>query len=197
VKALHLAAVALAAAALTGCASQQIGAHQPSLDTVQVLRQANIPNVSVGEFKRAPELPAAHDKSVSVRLSTISSPAAGSFAAYLRESLITELRTAGKYDASAPTVINGQLTLNELNAAGASTGNSKVAARFSVSRGGAVVYDKVITAQHEWSSSFIGAIAIPEAINQYTHMYARLIEQLFGDQEFTGALVTASASRSD
>ena len=187
-KALPLVAVLLAAAALTGCASQQIGAHQSSLSTVELVRKASIASVGVGEFKAAPELPAAHDKSVSLRLSTISSPTAGSFAAYLRESLITELRTAGKYDAAASTVINGQLTHNELNAAGASTGKSKVAARFAVSRGGTVVYDKLITAQHEWSSSFIGAIAIPEAINQYTNMYTRLIEQLFGDQEFTAAL---------
>ena len=118
-KALHLAAVLLAVAALTGCASQPIGAHQSTLSTVELVRKATITSVSVGEFTPAPELPAAHDKSVSVRLSTISSPTAGSFAAYLRESLVTELRTAGKYDAAASTVINGQLTHNELNAAGA------------------------------------------------------------------------------
>jgi hypothetical protein len=187
-KAWSLAAVILVAAALTGCASQPIGAHQPSLSTVQALRQANIPSIAVGEFKPGPELPAAHDKSVSVRLSTISSPTAGSFAAYLRESLVTELNTAGKYDAGAPTTIKGQLTHNELNGSGASTGSSKVAARFAVSRGAVVVYDKQITAEHEWASSFIGAIAIPEAINQYTQMYTRLIELLFGDKEFIAAL---------
>ena len=90
--------------------------------------------------------------------------------------------------------MSGCATHNKLNAAGASTGNSKVAARFAVSRSGKVVYDKLITAQREWSSSFIGAIAIPEAINQYTHMYTRLIEQLFGDEEFTTALATGEGT---
>jgi hypothetical protein len=194
VKALYLVAAVLAAAALTGCASQPLGAHQSSLSTVELVRKAPVASVSVGEFKPAAELPAGRDKSVSVRLSTISSPTGDSFAAYLRESLITELRTAGKYDDGASTRISGQLTHNELNAAGASTGNSKVAARFAVSRGGKVVYDKLITAQHEWSSSFIGAIAIPEAINQYTHMYTRLIEQLFGDEEFATALAAGEGT---
>ena len=60
------------------------------------------------------------------------------------------------------------------NTAGASTGNSKVVARFAVSRSGTVVYDKLITAQHD--------------------MYTRLIEQLFGDQEFKASLAAGEGN---
>jgi len=83
---------------------------------------------------------------------------------------------------------SGQLAQNELNAGGMSKADSTVAAKFVVTRGGSSVYDKLISATHEWDSSFVGAIAIPEAINQYTQMYARLLDKLFADEEFKKAV---------
>ena len=84
----------LAASVLTGCATGPIGAHQPNLATVQSLRQSNMAPTSVGEFVPAPALKT--DKSVSVRGSSLSSPSANSFSAYLKDALIQDLRSAGK-----------------------------------------------------------------------------------------------------
>jgi hypothetical protein len=180
--------VLLAASVLTGCATGPIGAHQPNMATVQTLRQSNMGATSVGEFVPAPALKAGRDKSVSVRGSSLKSPSASSFSAYLKDSLIQDLRSAGKYDPAAGTVISGQLTQNDLNAGGISKADATVAAKFVVTRGGASVYDKSISATHEWDSSFVGAIAIPEAINQYTQMYSRLLDKLFADEEFKKAV---------
>ena len=186
-KAWHVS-VLLAAGALAGCATGPIGAHQPSMSNIQTLRASTLAPASVGEFAPATELPAARDKSVSVRGSTLSSPTSGSFSAYLKEALVADLRSAGKYDPAARIVISGQLAKNELNAGGVSTASSTIAAKFAVTREGATLYDKLISASHEWPSSFVGAIAIPEAINQYTEMYSRLLEKLFADEEFKAAL---------
>lgn len=180
--------VLVAALALTGCATGPIGAHQSSMETVQTLRQSNMGAASVGEFVPAPTLQAGRDKSVSVRGSSLKSPSANSFSAYLRDSLVQDLRSAGKYDPAAGTVITGQLTQNELNAGGFSKADATVGAKFVVTRGGTSIYDKSISATHEWESSFIGAIAIPEAINQYTQMYSRLLDKLFADEEFRKAV---------
>jgi hypothetical protein len=181
----------LAASVLTGCATGPIGAHQPSLATVQSLRQSNMAPMSVGEFVPAATLKAGRDKSVSVRGSSLKSPSADSFSAYLKDALIQDLRSAGKYDAAAATAISGQLAQNELNAAGVSKADATVAARFVVTRNGTSVFEKLVTAAHEWDSSFMGAIAIPEAINQYTQMYARLLDKLFADEEFKKAVAPA------
>ena len=178
----------LAASVLTGCATGPIGAYQPNLATVQSLRQSSMAPTSVGEFVPAATLKAGRDKSVSVRGSSLSSPSANSFSAYLKDALIQDLRSAGKYDAAAGTAISGQLTQNDLNAGGVSKADATVAAKFVVMRNGASVYDKLVSVAHEWDSSFIGAIAIPEAINQYTQMYARLLEKLFADEDFKKAV---------
>jgi hypothetical protein len=182
--------VLLAAAVLTGCATGPIGAHQPNLATVQTLRQSNMAPASVGEFLPAATLKAGRDKSVSVRGSSLKSPSANSFSAYLRDALIESLRTAGKYDPAAATAISGQLAQNDLNAGGVSKADSAIAAKFVVTRNGSSVYDKLISVAHEWDSSFVGAIAIPEAINQYTQMYTRLLDKLFADEEFKRAVAS-------
>jgi hypothetical protein len=180
--------VLLAASVLAGCATGPIGAHQPSMAIVQSLRQSNMAPASVGEFVPAATLKAGRDQSVSVRGSSVKSPSANSFAAYLKDALIQDLRAAGKYDAAAGTAISGQLTQNDLNAGGISKADATVAAKFVVTRNGTSVYDKLISVAHEWDSSFVGAIAIPEAINQYTQMYTRLLDKLFADEEFRKAV---------
>jgi hypothetical protein len=178
----------LAAGGLTGCATGPIGAHQSSNETVQSLRHSSMAPASVGEFVPAADLPAGRDKSVSVRGSTLSSPSSGSFAAYLKDALVSDLRSAGKYDAGSGTVISGQLTHNELNAGGMSTANSTLAAKFTVRREGATVFEKLISETREWESSFMGAIAIPNAINNYTEMYSRLLKKFYDDEEVKAAL---------
>jgi hypothetical protein len=178
----------LVASALGGCASGPLGAHQPSMDNVLVLRQPEMGSAAVGAFVLAPGAKAAIDKGVSVRGSVLRSPVDDSFAAFLGDSLRVELQAAGKLDPASTTVISGQLTKNELHAAGVSTADATLAARFIVRRSGASVYEKLLSEQRTWPSSFVGAVAIPEAINQYTEMYTKLLAQLFADPQFKAAV---------
>jgi hypothetical protein len=51
-----------------------------------------------------------------------------------------------------------------------------------------VVYEKEIAAEASWESSFVGAIAIPAAMNQYGALYKTLVSKLVDDPDFRRAL---------
>lgn len=181
--------IALIAASVTlqGCAAISLGAHQPSMDTVVLLRDSGISKLDVGTFSPSPTLPAAADKSVSVRGSTLRPPDKPSFALYLRQSLIADLTAAGKFEPAAPVRVQAELTENKLNAAGASSASAELAATFRVTRNEQLIYEKKFVESPVWKSSFVGAIAFPEAVNHYTESYSQLLLQLYRDDAFIKA----------
>jgi hypothetical protein len=180
-------ALAMLAALTTGCARVPMAPHQPSLDSLQVLRQVPMAPVGVGAFALAAGKDAAIDKSVTARAVTVFSPNQDSFAQYLREALIVELKSAGKLDESSATQVHGWLTTNELSASGVTIGTGALGADFAVRRGGRELYRREIVERAEWKSSFIGVEAIPEAINQYDLLYRKLVVRLVSDPEFQAA----------
>lgn len=173
---------------LTGCAQLQMGAPSPSVDNIQKAKASGMAPASLGEFKPVAGKPANFDAGLDVRSNTLSSPVEGSFAKYLKETLATELKAAGLYDAGSTTVIQGQLTQSDL-AVPVSQGSGTLAARFVVLRAGRTVYDKELKASASWESSFVGAVAIPAAVNEYTGLYRKLVGQLLDDPAFRQAVV--------
>jgi len=183
----RLLAVAALSTVLCGCVTVKVGDHQPSLDTVSGLRDSGIAALNVGDFKLARGAKPDMDKGVSARGTPVDPPQGQTFSAYLRNALITDLKSAGKYDPQSPLSVQGELTANELHAAGISTASAVLAARFRVMRGDQAVYDKVLKQEQSWESSFMGAVAIPDAINHYGAQYAALLAQLYADTDFRQA----------
>jgi hypothetical protein len=177
--------VAIYTLALTGC-SQVPLAYEPSLKNIETLKASNMAPATTGTFALAPGLPSSLDQSVSARASTVVSPNNNSFALFLKDALTKELVAAGKFDPHSPVVINGLLTKNSLDAP-IGTGKGVLAAKFSVTRNGNSVYEKELQETAEWKSGFLGAEAIPRAINEYTTLYKKLISQLFNDDNFKKA----------
>src|SRR5690606_487165 len=105
---------------------------------------------------------------------TLRPPGGDSFSKYLGDCLATELRAAGKFDAASGLVVSGLLTESRVSS-GVPTGEAALAATFIVTRDGARVYEKTLSVRSTWESSVIGAVAIPDAINQYTALYGRLV----------------------
>ncbi|MCJ0763506.1 hypothetical protein [Variovorax terrae] len=186
-----LYAMTLSMALLTGCARLKLSPPSASADNIQAARTANLPPLSVGEFSLAAGLPKSLDLSVSIRGSTLYSPYQDSLAKYLQETLRAELTGAGLLDPASATMVSGQLMQNTVEA-GADRGNATLGARFKLVREGQTVYDKTLTASDNWPSSFIGAVAIPEAVNRYTSLYRKLVNQLLKDSEFIQATKRAS-----
>jgi hypothetical protein len=175
---------AFACMALTGCMQMPMS-YQPTLKNIEAIKTPNMAAVNVGTFVLAPGKPASLDTTISARGST-AVPPEGSFSKFLKSALIQDLRAAGKYDPKSTIVINGLLTENSLEAP-IGTGKGALGAKFSVNRDGATVYQKELNEKAEWPSAFIGAEAIPTALNQYASLYKKLLGKLFGDADFQKA----------
>ena len=169
-----------------GCA-QTLGSHQTSLQAVEMLRSGNIPLMRVGQFALASGRPLSMDKSVGIRSVSLSSPDDGSFAEYLGKALETDLRAAGKLDPNSSLVIKGLLTDSDVSA-GIADGTASLGARFTLLRDDTTVFDKALIVRSKWGSSFVGAIAIPDAINHYSSLYEELVLRLLADEDFKLAL---------
>jgi len=171
---------------LAGCGSVSLAQHQASVEAIQSLRSGDLVPLNVGTFVKDAKLPAKADRSVVSRSVTVTSPDGGSFALYLGNVLKTDLEAAGKLDQQSGAVVQGVLTKNDLST-GIGTGTGTLGARFTLTRNGTAVYDKDLVAQQLWDGNFIGAIAIPEAINHYQSLYKDLVEKLLSDEEFRKA----------
>jgi hypothetical protein len=174
--------VCVAAVALTGCAVVA-PPYQATNDNVRSLQTLPGGMVSLGQFTaKSPDL-----NHLSIRASSYNSPFNDSFAEYLKAALGSELEAAGKLDPKAPVVITGELQTNSLDPA-IGTGNAHISARIVIKRGNDVVFDKVVHGDSEWESSFIGAIAIPMARQQYGETMKKLLANLFSDPGFKKVL---------
>jgi hypothetical protein len=167
---------------LTGC-SAVAPAYQPSIDNTRALQQLPDRKVSVGTFTaRTPEL-----NHISLRGGAFNSPFNDSYAEYLKAALRSELESAGKLDSTAQVTITGELLENALDAA-IGTGTARISARIMVTRGKDKVFDKIVVGTSSWDSSFMGAVAIPAARQNYADTMKKLLAQLFSDPDFRAAL---------
>lgn len=181
------AAMLLVAGALVGCAAVKMPAPTASVASVEALRGTPLVMAGVGRFALAPGRPADMDRTLGGLRGSSVGPASGSFAQQLKDQLIADLRAAGLHDAASKVVIEGELTDSRVDAA-IGTGTGRLAARFVVRRDGATVFDKEVAVEEQWESSFIGAVALPAAINHYTAFYPALTRKLFADADFQAAL---------
>jgi hypothetical protein len=181
-----LAGAMLACLLASGCATKAPG-YQTSVDNVHTLAGLGPVRAAVGTVK-LDEKNAESLNRLSARAMSIEPPYAGGYAEYLAEALRADLGAAGKLDPKAPKSINAVMTANNLDASGISTGSAEVAARFTVTERGRVLYDRQLEAKHEWESSFMGAIAVMNALHNYNVTVQKLVGQLFADPAFGKAL---------
>jgi hypothetical protein len=182
------ATVLVAAAVLTGCAQVPLGAPVASVDNIQKAKSIGKAPVNLGEFALAAGKDPKLDQSLAIRGATVVSSYDASFAKHLRETLRVELQAAGLLDPASATTIRGFLTASQADAA-ISQGSGSVAARFIVVRAGKTMYDKELKADATWESSFVGATAIPAAINEYSALYRKLVGLLLADPAFRAAVL--------
>ncbi len=180
-----LAAAAFISLSLAAC-STQIGAPQASMSAIETIRGQTIPAINVGEFVPGPNLSPSDDKSVTIRAINNFKAPGGSFAGALRDTLTADLRAAGRFDSASPYVLQG--TLNSRNVdSSIGTGTASLDAKFTLLKGGKPVFDKDLAVSTKWNSSFIGAVAIPDAINNFTGLYEKLSLKLFSDPDLKAA----------
>lgn len=169
-----------------GCATRPMGEPQPTMSNVQAAKAAAIVPANILAFKLAEGKDPKMDQSISVRATTLVAPS-GSFAQHLQATLETELRGAGLLDKNSTASIEGLLTDCQLDPA-MSQGTGRLASRIVVRRQGKIVYDKELAVDATWESSFVGAVAIPAAINEFTALFGKVVGKLLNDPDFRQAL---------
>jgi hypothetical protein len=184
-RALVLAVVVSSAALASGC-SLTAPRYTASLDNVQKLKDGVIAPTKVGAFKSDPGK--GNPTAISIRGSSLASPYNNSYADYLAESLKQELSMAGKLAPDAQIEVSGALQKNDISIPPVGSGSGDISARFIVTRAGAVRYDQVKSIHDEWESSFVGAIAIPRAQEQYPILVQKLLATVYADPAFIQAL---------
>lgn len=172
---------------LVGCVSVKLPQPSVSISNLEKLRSANIVPAQVGQFSLASGKPVEMDTRLGGLRGSSIKPANETFSQQLKDTLIAELNGGGYYDEASEFVIEGELTDSKVDAA-ITLGTARLAAHFTVDKNNARLFDKELSVESTWESSFVGAIAIPEAINQYTALYKRLIGKLFDDEDFRKAL---------
>jgi hypothetical protein len=156
------------------------------VDNVELLKKGGSRMVALGSFTVQPG--ATGGNSIGLRGNPMNSPVGADYAAYLGEALKKELVLANRLDPKADIEIAGTLMKNDIAAAGITTNSGEIEARFVVRSGGATRYDAVKRAEASWESSFVGAIAVPKAQQQYPVLIAQLLNKLLSDPQFTAAL---------
>ncbi len=184
----RLLSIGLLAAAtqLTACTTP-MQAPSATIENTAKLRNAPLAPAAVGEFSLEQGQPAGKDKSVSMRGTSLVSPVGDSLSKYLQETLRQELQAANLLDPKAQTQVTGFLVDSDLDAA-IGTGRGSLTARFVVKKAEKVAYDRQLNTKLEWESSFIGAIALPAAAQNYAYLYKKLVGALFDDPDFRQAL---------
>lgn len=181
------AAIAFVGANIVGCAAVKMPAPTASVTNIETLKAANLAPSKAGAFYLAAGKNPEMDKTLGgLRGSTLSATN-GSFSQQLKDEMLVELKAAGLYDENSQIVIGAQLMDSQVDAA-IGTGTAKLAAHFTVDRSGNRVYDKDLAVDAKWESSFVGAVALPMAINQYNALYKSLLTKLFSDPAFRTAV---------
>ena len=181
--------VAMLSMVLLGACTERLPPPALNADAILALRAFAMEPAAVEAFSAAGEA-AANDRGISVRLGTFRPPGNGSWAEYLETTLRQQLEGSGRYKAASALRIGGVITENRSR-----EGKSSLSVRFTVSRGGRLVYDRVQRVESSWNSSFVGFLAYERALGSYTSMYPQVVSKLFDDAEFRAAVAPAAASR--
>ena len=177
-------ALAIASLSFVGACSTPAPPYAVSIPNVQALKLANAAPISVASFSA---LPGANNESIGVRANTMVS-GSGTFAKYIENALIQELTDARLLDPKADVKIGAVIIKNDISAGGFITNSAEIEARFTVTQANAVKFEKVKRAQISWDSSFLGAVAIPNAIQKYPVIVTELLKELYADKEFIAAI---------
>jgi len=172
------------AASLAACATGALPPPEASLEGIQSIRSANLPAMGVAAFTASPGMPG---RTITVRAGTMDAPGGKTFADYLQDTLAAQLKGAGRLDPAAGVVIGGVLDQSHVDSA-MSGASAWLGATFTVRRDGREIYRKALKVEDHWPGAFVGATAIPEAMNHYTQLYPKLVQALLDDPAFRTAV---------
>jgi len=118
----------------------------------------------------------------------IASPVGDGHHDYIAKGIEDELMLARRLDSGSPLVLSGNLTEHIVDASGTNVGKGSVAMTFTLRNSGEIAYEDSKRVDYKWDSAFMGVTAATNAARAHLEMIERLINSLFQDAKFVGAV---------
>lgn len=163
---------------MTGC-SMKGNKFNPDFNSINDLKDNNLKSMTVQKQNLKKE----KDETIGLRAVNMTSPYGGSFSKYLEISLEEQLKQALIYNIQSDIKISAILLKNDVSISGFSIGEANLSANFIVINKNKKIYEKEHSIHHEWTSSFIGQIAIENAIENYPIAMQKLIDSFLLDKD--------------
>lgn len=175
---------ALCAFTLLGACAISAPRYQAADSNVALLKAAPAARAGVGTVTASPAI---GQSRIDLHAIDMRAPE-GDYAAYLKAALEADLSAAGLLDPAAPAQVSATLLRNEISAVRTQTHSGAVEARFVVTRGGKIVYDKLKRASASWETHVVSGMDTVTARGQYPKLVGALLAELYGDPDFVRVL---------
>lgn len=181
----RLLALAASALLLSGCSTLFAPPYSPDYEALDRLKAGKPGKVAV-----APVQP--RDANAPVNRITLRgarmAASQGTFAQYLEEALVRDLREISVFDPEAATRLDATILKNDIDVSGLVTGVGTMQVQITVMRAGLTRMKKVYAAETRFDSSFAGMVAIPKGQSEYSRLVRALLREVYADPEFNLAL---------
>ncbi|CAN7638955.1 hypothetical protein LJR290_004910 [Variovorax sp. LjRoot290] len=182
---LRLISMCTAALLATGCAQLIAPPYSSDYEALDRLKRVPAERVAVATVQPTDANNAVNN--LSLRGAGFRS-GSGTFAKYLEDALVGDLKEISLYDATARTRIDTVIQKNEIAVANISTGTGLMDVELTVARDGKQRLRKVYSAQTSFESSFAGAVAIPKGQAEYPNLVRALLREVYTDPAFIAAI---------
>jgi len=179
--------VAMCALAIfaTGCAQLVAPPYSSDYEALDRLKKAPLRPATVAAVQ--PTDPKHAVNNLSLRGARLVS-AKGTFAKYLEDALVADLKELSAYDPAARTRIDATLLNNDIAIGNIATGTGLIEVELTVTRDGERRLRKKYVARTSFESSFAGAVAIPKGQSEYPALVRALLRDIYSDSEFVSAI---------
>ncbi|MBE0359659.1 hypothetical protein [Pseudoalteromonas aliena] len=168
----------IAALFLSAC-TIQVPPYNADISNVSKLKEVSKNPISVGKIESEKKL-----NKISLRGSPLISSVGTSYGEYIENALLQELKLAKLWSGVAKKQVTGKLVDHDIDVTGFSNGSAFIKVNFVVSEGDSILFEKVVSAEHTFDSSIMGAIAIPNGQRSYVALIQKLLKNLYSDEKF-------------
>ena len=168
----------------TGCMTMQTPPYEAAIGNYEQMQDSKYKKVVIGDFSISDN----KLNMISVRGNPLKSSISDSFGTYLKSALEEECYKAGLLLKESKCNISGMILENDIDT-GFDTASGHISAKVVIVDNEQIIFEKVIKATHQWESSFVGAVAIPRARDNYPFVIRKFINKLFEDDDFKLAML--------
>lgn len=178
-------AICALAALATGCAQLKAPPYAADYEALDRLKAGSPAPMAIATVQ--PTDPNHQVNNLSLRGAGLGSPS-GTFAKYLEDALIRDLKEISAYDANAKTRIDATIVANEISVSNIVTGTGTMEVELAITRDGQKKLGKTYKANTSFESSFAGIVAIPAGQAAYPQLVRALLREVYSDPQFIAAI---------